>query len=276
MSYTLEDILSDLDDNGGMQKPYKFFPTLEDAYTTVSSNKIHLFADGDRWAIVFEINAYNNRGFCIQKTHTYFGNCLENLDRAGLDNFFICNTKDFDLSTHIKLSEIEGDFETVSETATTIKIRGEEFPIEHNLSTYFLNHIPWRKYDISNKTIDFPSLTRMLNLQHPDVFNSTAEELRTSIPNDLPQIMTINEWYHTDCYRANGYEATIPRARDNETFQLIAKVLVSKDTSVFKPTLKPNSHWSNWNSGDLSLGLARGALNAYNTAFRLFWYWLSP
>jgi len=31
-----------------------------------------------------------------------------------------------------------------------------------------------------------------------------------------------------------------------ETWQLIAKVLATGDTTLYKPTLTPNSHWSNW------------------------------
>lgn len=31
-----------------------------------------------------------------------------------------------------------------------------------------------------------------------------------------------------------------------ETWQLIAKVIVTKDPSKYKPTVKPNTHWKNW------------------------------
>jgi len=36
-----------------------------------------------------------------------------------------------------------------------------------------------------------------------------------------------------------------------ELYQLIAKILVTKDTTLWKPTLPANNHWSNWESGNL-------------------------
>jgi hypothetical protein len=251
MTYTKADILKDFDSNGGADNPYKFFLTLEDAYTTVSSNKIHLYADKDRWAVVFEVNGYDNRGFCIRKTHSYFGNCLDNLEKAGLNDRYIVNMKYFLLCPEEDIMKIWKDFEEVLDTAKTIKIRNTEILIEHDLNVYKANNIPWQKYDTTKKSIDIPSMTRMLNFQHPEIFNSTEEELRTCIPKDLPKLMTIDEWYHVDCYQARGFESSIPLPSSIETFQLIAEVLVSKDIKRYKPTMKSNSHWSNWKSGNL-------------------------
>lgn len=251
MTYTKADILNDFDSNGGGENPYKFFLTLQDAYTTVSSNRIHLYADKDRWAVVFEVNGYDNRGFAIRKTHNYFGNCLFNLETAGLNGMYVLNSKYFTLCSEEEIMKIWKDFEEVSDTAKTIKIRNTEIPIEHDLNVYKSNNIPWHKYDTTKKSIDIPCLTRMINFKYPELFNSTDEELRTCIPKDIPKIMTIDEWYHVDCYRVHGYENSIPLPSTVETFKLIAEVLETKDIKKYKPTLKPNSHWSNWKSGDL-------------------------
>lgn len=251
MQYTKGDILKEFDSNGGKENPYKFFLTLEDAYLNVSSNKIHLYADKNRWAVVFEVNGYHNRQYSIIKTHNYFGNCLTNLDKAGLDNMYTFNSKYFTLCSENDLMQIWKDFEEVSDTAKTIKIRNSNIRIEHDLKIYKTNKIPWQKYDSTKTSIDIPSMTRMLNFQHPEIFNSTDEELRTCIPKDLPKLMTITEWYHKDCMQVRGFENSIPLPSSIETFQLIAEVLATRDTTKYKPTLKPNSHWSNWKSGDL-------------------------
>lgn len=251
MQYTKADILNDFDSNGSEKNPYKFFLTLQDAYTTVSSNKIHLYADKNRWAVVFEVNGYDNRGYCIRKTHNYFGNCLSNLDKAGLNNMYIFNTKYFLLSSEDDILKIWKDFEEVADTAKTIRIRNKDIKIEHDLNVYKTNKIPWQKYDSTKKSIDIPSMTRMLNFQHPELFNSTDDELRTCIPKDLPKLMTIDDWYHVDCHQTRGFENSIPLPSSIETFQLIAEVLATQDIKRYKPTLKPNSHWSNWKSGDL-------------------------
>ncbi len=251
MPYTQDEILQNLDNNGGMENPYGFLPMLEDAYLNVSSNKIHLFADQHRWAIVFEMNGYHNRRYCVVKELHYFGNCLENLDRAGLNDKFVCNAKSFVLFPEEELVKVCDEFETVSENAKTIKIRELEFPIEKNLDIYKLNQVPWNKYDPTSDKIDFPSMVRMLNFNYPDVFNSTASELKTCLPKDLPNLMTIEEWYYTNCSKVMGYEENTPSVRTNETYNLIAEILVSKDITRFKLSQKPNSDWRNWNSGDL-------------------------
>lgn len=251
MSYTKEDILKELDSNGGEENPYKFFLDLEAPYTTVSSNKIHLYADKSRWAIVFEINGFE-KDICIGKSHFYFGNCLHNLDRAGLNDRYICNSKYFLLCPENEILQIFKDYYQVSSFAKTIKIRNKEFVIEHDIEVYKKNNIPWQKYDTTKMEIDVTSMVRMLNFQYPEVFNSIDEELITCLPSDLPKLMTIEEWYHEDCYNVFPlYGEPKPKPSTIETFQLIAEVLATKDSTRFKPTLKPNSHWRNWNSGDL-------------------------
>ncbi len=251
MKYTKADILNDFDSNGGMTNPYKFFLDLEDGYLNISSNKIHLFADENRWAVVFEKNGYHNRQMAIRKELIFYGNCLSNLDRGGLDNKYICNAKFFILSSEQDLQKVCKEFEEVFETAETIKIRDKELPIEHDLEVYKKHNIPWQKYDQTKKTIGIECLTRMLNFQHPEVFNSTEAELRTCLPKDLPKIMTLDEWYHVDCAKPIMYGDNVPLPSTVETFQLIADVLATRDKSKYKPTKKVNSNWRNWKSGEM-------------------------
>ena len=41
---------------------YNFFLDLEHGYCETAGNRIHLYADSTRWAIVFEKSGYQNRG----------------------------------------------------------------------------------------------------------------------------------------------------------------------------------------------------------------------
>lgn len=246
MKYTKEDILKDFDSNGGEKNPYKFFLTLEDPYISISSNKIHLYADKERWAVIFESNGYDTHGYCIRKAHNYYGNCLSNLDNAGLNGMYILNTKYFILCSEENIMKISNDLGIVSDSAKTITIRNIEIPIEHNS-----DNISWEKNNITKSSIDLSTMTRMLNFQYPEIFNSSEDELRTCIPKDLHKLMTIDEWHHVDCYRVRDFEDNIPFPSSIEIFKQIAEVLETKDVKKYKPTLKPNSHWSNWESGFL-------------------------
>jgi hypothetical protein len=57
--------------------------------------------------------------------------------------------------------------------------------------------------------------------------------------------MTINEFHFVSAYNKSKPPSI------QETYKLIAKVLLTKDTTNWKPTEKPNNHWTNWESGNL-------------------------
>lgn len=62
---------------------------------------------------------------------------------------------------------------------------------------------------------------------------------------DLPKLMTINSFHYHSVY-----DKSVPPSTQ-ETYKLIARVLVTRDTMNWKPTQKPNNHWTNWESGNL-------------------------
>ena len=70
----------------------------------------------------------------------------------------------------------------------------------------------------------------------------------------MPKLMHISQWHQKGYYK-NKYltspttyavEEIGTKPSDYETFRMIADVLVSRDTTKWKPTLKPNNDWRNW------------------------------
>lgn len=102
------------------------------------------------------------------------------------------------------------------------------------------NHgIKLREYDNPKKLIGFGDFCyASLNPTDPKVIAATEDHIRAHIPVDLPKRMTIEEFHYVSSYKV------LPSKQ--ETFQLIAKVLVGKKFMFWKPTLEANSHWSNW------------------------------
>jgi hypothetical protein len=95
----------------------------------------------------------------------------------------------------------------------------------------------------------FPDLARFLAFQYADLCRTTDAEKRECLPADLPQIMTVDAWYHRSYYhyKHGPDDETIGDAPSAyETFPLLAEVLATRDPSRFRPTLPPNNHWSNW------------------------------
>jgi len=240
-SFTRREILDDLDDsNGGA---YKAFPDFEILYN--SGSRISLFADKSKWVIAFEITIFNDGSYLNQVT--YFGNCLKNLDKAGYNEQFICNTKWYTILDGTEFEKIQDGFELVSNTSDSIKIRGSVLKIEHDILKYTQKGIEIFDYNNPKKLIDFLSLLRYLSSEHPVLFKATDAELYTCIPGNLPKLLTIDKFHFETYFNQPDYggpHGITPSSY--ETFQQIADVLVTLDPKKWKPTLKPNNDWQSW------------------------------
>jgi hypothetical protein len=74
-----------------------------------------------------------------------------------------------------------------------------------------------------------------------EILNQLDEHAR-EFPLDSPIILRLEEWTHPNL-------AAEELPSHSETFQMIADVLVSGNSSFYKPTLAPNTHWRNWPVG---------------------------
>ncbi len=236
-------ILNDLDNIE--KNPFKFFPDYNNGYFYTSGNRINLFADIDRWAIVFEQTGYDNRNLDVEIILLYYGNCLKNQDFAGLDNKFKTNIKYFTLISEQQLNSIESDFELVSLETKLLTLRGMKLKIEQNIDDYVNNNILSINSNYLSELIDVMSFIRLLDNKYPNFFRSNNNELMTCLPNDLPKIMTIDKWYHKE-FNVLVNKSMGDKPSTYETFQQIAQVLVSEDTTLFKSPKHPNNDWRNW------------------------------
>lgn len=228
---------------------------LEKAYGYIANSRIHLFSDGNNWAIVFESNDYDTRGLDAQITLHYIGNCINYSIQLLPKYRIISNTIripliDFEEFYRIEIKDEEGnDIEQgqlVAENISEIKIRNLLFPWNYSAQDLLNVGINVRKDYNSDNLIDFPSLVRFLNHIRPDIMTASESEIRTCIiPDNLPFLMTILDFNYMSLYKKPCNIA------EHETFQLIAQVLCSQNIDDWKPTLKANNHWKNWISGNL-------------------------
>lgn len=243
--YTKERILDYLD-NCVVYNPGCFFMDLEHAYFYSANSRLSLFADDMNWAIVFEKSGYANRTFEIQLELNYFGNRLLNLEAGGQYSHFPYNSRYFSLVTDDALEEVSEDFEMVSPSATRVKLRDEYVAIPNRKEDY-LEYVPdilTRDYP---EVVSLEDLGRYLAFEYEGLCRATQEELRTSLPLDLPFLMHIDEWHHRAYHNYSPDEsATGARPSSYETFPLIADVLISGDPALYRPTLPPTNHWRNW------------------------------
>lgn len=264
MSFTKKQILEQLDQgfngipgpefpNGRSQDiKYNFFLDLEHGYCETAGSKIHLYSDVTRWAIVFEKTGYFNRATRAEIELNYFGNCITYPVDEYPERNYISNSCSIVLIDNDEFERIENKertdmetFELISKDIVSVKVRDTLIPFNSNYKDYEKLGIVIRDYGNPGKLIAFEDFVRYLNETDPVSIDAREEDIGQHIPQDLPKIMTIDQFHFVSAYDKNNPPS------GQETYQMIADILVSGDIKQWKPTQAANNHWANWESGNL-------------------------
>lgn len=229
---------------------YNFFLDLEHGYFNTAGNRIHLFADDKRWAVVFEKSGYQNRATAASIELDYIGNCINYSVEKFEETTYISNTAnitliDSDEFTRIEDKESKESFEIIARDIKEIKVRDKIVPFNNNYLDYEKLGIKVKEYDNPNKLIGFPDFIRYLHETDPELISATDSDIRQHIPKDIPKLTTIDKFHYSSHYD----DKVLPSGQ--ELYKLIAKIIVTRDTANWKPTQKPNNSWKNWESGNL-------------------------
>lgn len=264
MKYTEQDILNELDiafksvPNNDVRKIddktyfYNFFIDLEKGLLKTANSQIHLYADQSHWAIVFETNGYHNRQFNAQINLIYIGNCVKYHKTEYKERTYVSNSVMIELISGEEFNRVEsktgkemGKFELISPDADEILIRNKKVKIENDKTKYAEKSISFRDYENPNKLIGFDDFVRYLSETEKELMSATEDEIKEHLPKDLQKLMTIEAFHQKSNYEPENIPSSY------ETYQMIAKILTTKDPKQWKPTLKSNNHWINWKSGGL-------------------------
>jgi hypothetical protein len=231
---------------------YNFFLDLENGYCETAGNRIHLYADSTRWIIVFEKSGYQNRESSAEIELNYVGNCIDYpLDKYPERNYITNSIRVIliDPTEFERIENKEGDemetFELIGQNIKEIKLRDKFVPFDSDYKNYEKLGIEIRAEENPNKLIGFGDLIRFLHETNPTLLSATEEDIRKHIPKDIPKLMTIDEFHFVSAYEKTNLPS------QQETYKLLAKILVTLDTTNWKPTQKPNNNWKNWESGNL-------------------------
>lgn len=244
--YSDQDIIEYLD-NIEHLKPFSSID-LGHPHIYTANSRLTLFADQTRWGIVFEKSGYNPRAARIELYLNYFGNCLENLQPMP-NSLGFYNSQTFELIGQDELIRV-GNEHSYDVEADDVKL-GVDIKLRDQYVNTPKTKQDYQKWVPDIMTRDYPEfvyfqdLIRYLAFENEELCRATDEELRCSIPKDLPKIMVIDQWHHKHYSVYNGSVMGDPPS-SYETYRLIAEVLETKDPSRFKPTLSPNNHWINW------------------------------
>lgn len=212
------------------------FPMLDHGYVYLAGTKLTAYRDDNRWIIVIEIIGFNYRGGGhngISNCLHIYGNCLNYMPGIQNENFLYLTNDVNDCNTFD-----EEEYFYLNPECSSFTLRGEILPVVHDKKVYESSGI-----EIEDKTrINAYEFLRLLEELHHDKLAATDSEIRQRIPNNIPEIIKLRNWYHPDI--ANG---ELPSG--NETFQQIAKVLETGNVEYYQPAHKPNTNWKNWPDG---------------------------
>jgi len=287
---TEEQILSKLDNY--KLAYYCQFIDLGHPYSFLIDSRLNIFrGDNEKWGIAAERLGYNPRAGGIMLDICYYGNCLINLEHYnGQDiNYYTVSPIDWDsfidvidgetLKPNAEYWIVRGEKVKLSHDKQNYNRAGIEL-IEDEPNTVRVEEAA-RLAIIENRKVfratdnelhkSLPSdLKKILVIDewyHKD-FNEiiqpliSDEHLKQTFDMNklLKEQLGMNEEAFATMFRqqeARTEEWNQSQWQDNrpssyETWQLIAKAIVTGDTSFYKPTFEANTHWKNWpDSGSL-------------------------
>lgn len=242
--------------------------------------------DNDRWAIVGEKLGFNPRSGGILLDIIYFGNCLTNLENYNKQDvnyytvsplnwdgfiktvdgealkaeadFWIIRDKQIALSHNkldytqagIELKEYEPDEISIEEAGRMLVIQNRNLLRATEQELYKSIPVDLKKIMVINEwyhrdfneliqpTIDLGSIRTIYD------FNKSLRTGQDFMDYEAFKAMMIQQERVKNDY--NQKEWLESRPSSYETWQLLAKVIVTGDIAFYKPTLEPNTHWTNW------------------------------
>ena len=255
-------------------------------------SRLNIFQNEDgRWAIAAERLGFNEKAGLILLDIYYFGNCLVNLEYYNgqdtnwynltpVDNdSFIKATDCFSLRPDAKYWIVRGQKVELSHKKQDYIDAGIELKeySPDGMAIEEVGRLAVTKYrDLFRATDEelYKSIPAELNKllvidkwYHKDfneIVQPTISDEHLKQTFDINQLVKqqlgLSEEEFVTMFRqqeARTYEWNQNQWQDNrpssyETWQMIANVIATGDTSFYQPTLEPNTHWKNWpESGSL-------------------------
>ena len=175
------------------------------------SSRLLAFQDDARWLILFNSIVWWPSGQGLTTIVAPIGNCVKG--RQGFDNDFCFQTGKIAYNELLDLYEVIVRNRDVSLSELNIIAH------PHLHSEYEL--------DIAIALLD----------KYREELLASEDEYRRLIPDGLTEVLRLDEWHHPDW--------DCPPSQ-TETFPLIAEVLFTGNSNLYKPPTNPNTVWQLW------------------------------
>jgi len=221
---------------------------LDNGYVYLAATRLSLFRSAEDWAIVVEVFGFSPRSGLPDTNVSTFASSLwkrnqrdQYVNQEAYENYLVKHPHDesrFVFPVDEGGWQDEEDSETVAENADTIVLRGRALSV------------PGRDdYASHGIELEDPSRVRVFELcrylaaVEREVVLATSVERRVSVRPELALLLQLEEWNHPNVVDESE------RPSGSPTFQQLARVLETGDVSMYRPSIPPNTHWSNWPDG---------------------------
>jgi hypothetical protein len=225
------------------------FPMLDNGYVYLAATRLALYRSERDWGMTIEVFGFSPRAGLPDIEVATFGSRVRRQKSA---NDF-ATSKAFDTYVANNPNNESAFFHPV-EAGDWQDAENQEFLASgvHDIvlrsrviRTPGLGEYP--KYGI--ELIDSPrvrvyELCRLLAAEERDLVLATPTERRVCVPEDLPQIMLLEEWTHP-----NLVDGELPSA--TAEFRALAEVLASGNVAAYRHTGAANTHWKHWPGGGM-------------------------
>lgn len=208
------------------------FPILDNGYVYLVDVRLSAYRTERYWALIIEVLGCDYRAGGVFNTLYCYGNCFtQTPGRAVKGDIAI-----LDASFYESALEDEDFWDVQSETGT-INVRNTL--VTYDVSPEALQRRGMDESQMDSSEVTIVELMRTLVPEHHTLLLATEEELNQVLEVKVPLILRLDEWHHPDVVEGE-------QPSQNETFQMIADVLVSGNMTLYQPALPPNTHWKNW------------------------------
>jgi len=175
------------------------------------SSRLLAFRDDLRWLILFNSIVWYPSGQGLTTIVAPIGNCVKG--KQGFDNDYCFETGKIVYNELLDLYEVS--------------IRNRDISLsELNIVAHSHLHSEY-EFDIAIVLLD----------KYREELLASEDEYSVLIPDGLTEVLRLDRWHHPDW--------GCPPSQ-TESFPLIAKVLFTGNTDLYKPPKNPNTDWQFW------------------------------
>ena len=223
------------------------FPMLDNGYVYLAATRMALHRSAHDWAMTIEVFGFSPRSGLPDVQVATFGSRVRR-EKSASD---FVTAKAFDTYVANNPNNESAFFHPV-EAGNWQDAENHEFVASGMHDIVLRNKVirtpsvdEYLKYGID--LIESPrvrtyELCRLLAAHERDLVLATPMERRACVPDDLTEVMLLEEWCHPNLVAGELPSTT-------EEFRVLAEVLASGNIAAYRRTGTANTHWGNWPNG---------------------------